>query len=222
MLAQIPGAAGILHHFSQQSLYLLASCLSIPLFPLSFALYLRALHPFPLSPLPSSALPSFASFSPCPSPCPSEVHGVAGAAVEHRTLLGRILRVSPEPREDPKMREMFQDAHRQPRNIVEGHTTTLRYPTTPFSSLWSPSYSLLLCPTYLLALSDQLDPIISQSLVILFALYFIPAVFSLSNLIPPLDSSLSFVLLSSPPFPLISSHLLFSTLISSLLHLELV
>jgi hypothetical protein len=60
------------------------------------------------------------------SPSLSELHGVAGAAVEHRTLLGRILRVSPEPREDPKMREMFQDAHRQPRNIVEGHTTTLR------------------------------------------------------------------------------------------------
>ena len=78
---------------------------------------------------------SFAVLGPVPRvhpmiaqmPGASEQHGIAGAAFEHRTLLGRVLRMAPEPREDPKMREMFQDSHRQSRNVVEGNITNLRW-----------------------------------------------------------------------------------------------
>ena len=55
-----------------------------------------------------------------------ELHGIAGAAFEHKTLLGRILRMSPDPSHDPKMRELLSESHRQPRNIVEGNITNLR------------------------------------------------------------------------------------------------
>lgn len=78
--------------------------------------------------------PSLAVLGPVPRihpmiaqmPGASEQHGIAGAAFEHRTLLGRVLRIGPESREDPRMREMFQDSHRQSRNIVEGNITNLR------------------------------------------------------------------------------------------------
>jgi hypothetical protein len=90
---------------------------------------------------------SFAVLGPVPRvhpmiaqmPGASEQHGIAGAAFEHRTLLGRVLRMAPEPREDPKMREMFQDSHRQSRNVVEGNITNLRWAPC----LLSPVYCLI-------------------------------------------------------------------------------
>ena len=54
------------------------------------------------------------------------MYGTAGAAFEHKTLLGRILRASPDPRDDPKMKDLLKDSHRQPRNIVEGNINNLR------------------------------------------------------------------------------------------------
>ena len=55
-----------------------------------------------------------------------ELHGIAGAAIEHKTLLGRILRLSPDSRDDPKIRDLLKESHRQPRNIVEGNMANLR------------------------------------------------------------------------------------------------
>eukprot|EP01032_Pedospumella_encystans_P017808 gene17808-20285_t len=54
-----------------------------------------------------------------------EAAGTRGAAMEHQTLLGRVLRISPEPR-DPKLAELFKDTQRTPRNIVEGKIQDLR------------------------------------------------------------------------------------------------
>ena len=54
------------------------------------------------------------------------MHGIAGAAIEHKTILGRILRLSPDSRDDPKVRDLLKEAFRQPRNIVEGNLTNLR------------------------------------------------------------------------------------------------
>lgn len=54
-----------------------------------------------------------------------EEHGILGAAVEHRTVLGKILRIAPDMR-DPKIVEMFKDSFRQSRNIFEGKINDIR------------------------------------------------------------------------------------------------
>lgn len=54
-----------------------------------------------------------------------ETNGLMGAAVEHKTILGKILRVSPTA-SDPRVFDMFKECFRQPRNIVEGNMNTLK------------------------------------------------------------------------------------------------
>ena len=54
-----------------------------------------------------------------------EMAATKGAALEHMTLLGRVLRISPDAR-DPKLAELFKDTPRQPRNVLEGKITDLR------------------------------------------------------------------------------------------------
>mmetsp|Transcript_22473 Transcript_22473/g.32803 ORF Transcript_22473/g.32803 Transcript_22473/m.32803 type:complete len:1051 (+) Transcript_22473:62-3214(+) len=54
-----------------------------------------------------------------------EKGGVAGAAMEHQTLLGRVLRVAPDIR-DPKVTELFKDTLKQSRPVVEGNIGSLR------------------------------------------------------------------------------------------------
>jgi ubiquitin conjugation factor E4 B len=52
--------------------------------------------------------------------------GVSGTAFEHSTMLGRILRaVSIDPN-DPQIVAIFRDAHKQPRNIIEGRINEFR------------------------------------------------------------------------------------------------
>lgn len=50
---------------------------------------------------------------------------VKGAAIEHRTLLGVLLRPSPDPR-DPQMTALFGESHKQPRNVVDNKINALR------------------------------------------------------------------------------------------------
>lgn len=54
-----------------------------------------------------------------------EAAGTKGTALEHQTLIGRVLRISPDPR-DPKLLELFKDTTRQPRNVLDGKVTDLR------------------------------------------------------------------------------------------------
>lgn len=54
-----------------------------------------------------------------------EAHGKQGAAIEHRTLLGRLLRIAPDF-QDPKIFEMFKDVTRQSRTVVDGKVNDLR------------------------------------------------------------------------------------------------
>jgi ubiquitin conjugation factor E4 B len=55
----------------------------------------------------------------------AELAGAKGAAMEHLTLLGRILRVGPNVR-DPKLQELFKDPMRTPRNVMEGKVSDIR------------------------------------------------------------------------------------------------
>lgn len=54
-----------------------------------------------------------------------ENSSIKGTAMEHRTLLGRVLRVAPDMH-DSKVVEMFKDSFRQPRNVVEGKINEVR------------------------------------------------------------------------------------------------
>jgi ubiquitin conjugation factor E4 B len=54
-----------------------------------------------------------------------ETNGLKGAAVENRTMLGKLLRVSPDVR-DSRLREMFKDITRTPRNVFEGKVSDLK------------------------------------------------------------------------------------------------
>jgi ubiquitin conjugation factor E4 B len=54
-----------------------------------------------------------------------EAAAMKGAALEHMTLLGRMLRISPDAR-DPKLLELFKDTPRQSRNVVEGKVQDIR------------------------------------------------------------------------------------------------
>eukprot|EP01039_Chlorochromonas_danica_P011200 gene11200-12488_t len=54
-----------------------------------------------------------------------ESKGKKGAAVEHHTFLGRVLRIAPDE-SDPQLREMFKDSYRQTRNILEGRINDIR------------------------------------------------------------------------------------------------
>lgn len=54
-----------------------------------------------------------------------ENHGVAGAAIEHKTLIGRMLRLFPSVF-DPNIMQLFSDAPTQPRSVVEGNIGNLR------------------------------------------------------------------------------------------------
>jgi ubiquitin conjugation factor E4 B len=54
-----------------------------------------------------------------------EANGVKGAAVEHKTLLGKILRISPDVR-DPQFVNFFKESFKQPRNVFEGKTADIR------------------------------------------------------------------------------------------------
>ena len=51
--------------------------------------------------------------------------GVAGAAIEHRSLLGRVLRFGADPL-DPKIADMFKSAYRESQKIVEGNMHYVR------------------------------------------------------------------------------------------------
>jgi hypothetical protein len=59
------------------------------------------------------------------SPRIPETMGVAGAALEHRTLLGRILRQAPDFR-DPQVAALLRESHRQTRPVVEGNLNNLK------------------------------------------------------------------------------------------------
>ena len=54
-----------------------------------------------------------------------EGSGIAGAALEHRTLLGRVLRIAVDVR-DPAIFELFKDAHKSSKNIVDSKMNNLR------------------------------------------------------------------------------------------------
>jgi hypothetical protein len=52
--------------------------------------------------------------------------GAAGTAVEHHTVLGRMLRSgSPDPR-DPKVVDLLKDSAKQPRGVVDGNVARIR------------------------------------------------------------------------------------------------
>jgi hypothetical protein len=48
-----------------------------------------------------------------------------GAALEHRTLLGRLLRIAPDMR-DQQITALLGESHRQSRAVVEGHLNNLK------------------------------------------------------------------------------------------------
>ncbi len=54
-----------------------------------------------------------------------ETHGAKGAAVEHRTLLGRLLRIAPDIR-DARLHDLFKDTMRQARSISESNVNDIR------------------------------------------------------------------------------------------------
>jgi ubiquitin conjugation factor E4 B len=54
-----------------------------------------------------------------------ETNGLKGAAVENRTMLGKLLRISPDIR-DSRLRDMFKDITRTPRNVFEGKVSDLK------------------------------------------------------------------------------------------------
>eukprot|EP01038_Epipyxis_sp_PR26KG_P006656 gene6656-9137_t len=54
-----------------------------------------------------------------------ETNGQQGTALEHKTLLGRLLRIAPDNR-DPKVVELFKDCFRQNKNIVENNLNDIR------------------------------------------------------------------------------------------------
>lgn len=54
-----------------------------------------------------------------------ETAGVAGAAIEHQTILGRLLRFATDPL-DPKLLAMFRNAHHESRVVTEGNINHLR------------------------------------------------------------------------------------------------
>lgn len=54
-----------------------------------------------------------------------ESAAIKGAAVEHMTLLGRMLRISPDAR-DPKLLELFKDSMRQPRTALDAKVQDIR------------------------------------------------------------------------------------------------
>lgn len=54
-----------------------------------------------------------------------EFAGTKGAALEHKTLLGRMLRICPDAR-DPKLLELFKDTPRQPRTAMEAKVSDIR------------------------------------------------------------------------------------------------
>lgn len=52
--------------------------------------------------------------------------GAAGTAIEHHTILGRMLRAGSASPRDAKVVEMFKDAAKQPKSIVDGNVGRLR------------------------------------------------------------------------------------------------
>ncbi len=54
-----------------------------------------------------------------------ELHALGGAAVEHHTLLGRVLRIGPDPM-DPQINAMFGEAHRQPKSQLDNSFASLQ------------------------------------------------------------------------------------------------
>ena len=54
-----------------------------------------------------------------------EVNGRKGVAVENKTILGQILRIAPNPT-DPRLLQIFKDALKAPRNVLEGHVNDIR------------------------------------------------------------------------------------------------
>ena len=51
--------------------------------------------------------------------------GIAGAAIEHQTILGRVLRFATDPL-DPKLMAMFKNAHHESRVVMDGNISHLR------------------------------------------------------------------------------------------------
>lgn len=108
-----------------------------------------------------------------------EQTGVAGAALEHHTLVGRILRVAPT-QHDPQLISMLGDCFKKPKNVVDGHISTIRGQVTMAQSCaYDVLFSLLkgggvgkdsavLWLTQMLALNreaekDQPSPMIASS-----------------------------------------------------------
>jgi len=54
-----------------------------------------------------------------------ETNGRKGVAVENKTFLGQLLRISPDPM-DPKVTQLFQDSLKSPRSVMEGNILDLR------------------------------------------------------------------------------------------------
>jgi ubiquitin conjugation factor E4 B len=54
-----------------------------------------------------------------------ERNGVRGAAWEHRTVLGKLLRVCPNQR-DPRIADLFKDSYRQPQSMLDAKLNDLR------------------------------------------------------------------------------------------------
>jgi ubiquitin conjugation factor E4 B len=54
-----------------------------------------------------------------------ETMGVAGAAIEHRSLLGRVLRFSPDPA-DPKLVDLFRNTHKESQKVADSNMNMIR------------------------------------------------------------------------------------------------
>ncbi len=54
-----------------------------------------------------------------------EENGVCGAAIENKTILGRLLRIAPDIR-DPKIIDLFKESFRQSRNLLDGKMNDIR------------------------------------------------------------------------------------------------
>lgn len=76
---------------------------------------------------PMPPLPTLPSYMQGLLQDPQYIHanGRQGAALEHKTLLGRLLRLSTDPR-DPKVVAYLKDSYKMPQNILEGNINNLR------------------------------------------------------------------------------------------------
>lgn len=72
-------------------------------------------------------IPNIRSINPhfARNPAYIESNGRKGAAIEHQTLLGRVLRIAPDTM-DPKVVDLFKDSFRQPRNQLDNRMNDLR------------------------------------------------------------------------------------------------